>query len=369
MRRDGDFVFRPAGPGDEADLRRLLASTPMPGALTVTFEREPDYFLGCSVTGHHCDVIIARHEPTGDLAGVLCRAVRPLFINGIERPVANIGQVRIPERYRGLGLLERGLPLLLGMSSEGLLHYGVIAAGNARAQRALVDKGFPGIPMGTPGPGITTLGIILRRPKRPLVGGVEAASGSAGELDEIVGFLRRHGRRRQFFPAYRVEDFTDGVTERGFAPEGFVVARRCGEIAGVMGLWDQSAYKQTIVQSYGPTLRLLRRPYGLLALVAGAQKLPNPGDKIDSVFASFVCVADDDTAVMRCLLRETYNRATRAGFAHLMIGLGDDDPLLRIAKKYASITYRSRVFFGALSEGPEPETLDAGPAYVEIATL
>jgi hypothetical protein len=368
--RDGDFLFRTAGPEDEAGLRHLLATTPMPGSLTVTFEREPDYFLGCTVMGHVCDVIVAIHEPSGDLAGVLCRALRPLFVNGSERLVGNIGQVRIADRYRGHDLLRRGLPLFREMSDVGVLHTGVIAAGNARALRALVERGFPGVPEVAAGPGITTLGIILRRPKKPLIGdGLSVEHGAGGRLEEIIVFLRRNGGRRQFFPAYRVEDFADGVTERGFSPNDFFVARRRGEIVGVMGLWDQSGYKQTVVSSYGRFMRMVRSPYGLVASMMGAHPLPGPGGKIESAYASFTCIPDDDAGVMAGLLRAVYNDAARRGFHHLMIGLGTDDPLLAVARRYASIAYHSRVFFGGLADGFPQVHLDGRPAGVEIATL
>ena len=134
-------------------------------------------------------------------------------------------------------------------------------------------------------------------------------------------------------------------------------------------MWDQSPYKQTVVQSYGPGLRVVRPLYGVVARALGARPLPAPGEKISSAYASFVCVEDDDADVMACLLRETYNEACRRRLGHLMIGLGDDDPLLGVAGKYANITYRSRVFAGSLVGGSEPGILDARPTYVEIATL
>ena len=34
---------------DDADLRRMLRENPMPGAISVSFEREPNYFIGTKV--------------------------------------------------------------------------------------------------------------------------------------------------------------------------------------------------------------------------------------------------------------------------------------------------------------------------------
>ena len=51
MTGNDDFVFAIAGPEDEPEIRRLVGATPMPGPITLRFEREPDYFLGCTVMG------------------------------------------------------------------------------------------------------------------------------------------------------------------------------------------------------------------------------------------------------------------------------------------------------------------------------
>ena len=38
-------TLRLATPADEAFLRRLLRDNPMPGSISLTYEREPDYFF------------------------------------------------------------------------------------------------------------------------------------------------------------------------------------------------------------------------------------------------------------------------------------------------------------------------------------
>ena len=104
----GEFDIRVAAAADEPDIRRLVAATPMPGAITVRFAREPDYFLGTTIMGNPCDVIVGRHLPDGGLAGIACRAERSSFVNGSETRTGYIGQVRISEPFRGRWLLQRG---------------------------------------------------------------------------------------------------------------------------------------------------------------------------------------------------------------------------------------------------------------------
>ena len=55
------FDLRLADPGvDEPEIRALVGSVAMPGAVSVRFGREPDYFLGTTTMGDPCDVLVAR---------------------------------------------------------------------------------------------------------------------------------------------------------------------------------------------------------------------------------------------------------------------------------------------------------------------
>ena len=95
------FDFGVAEPADDAAIRRLLAANPMPGAVTVAFEREPDYFLGHAVMGERCVTLKAVVAESRELAGVMCIASTERFVGGVVKPVGYIGQLRIHKPYRG----------------------------------------------------------------------------------------------------------------------------------------------------------------------------------------------------------------------------------------------------------------------------
>jgi len=198
--------------------------------------------------------------------------------------------------------------------------------------------------------------------------GVDVQPGSPETLWEIVEFLRLQGPHRQFFPVYTLEDFTGGEKLRGLRPQDIMVARRGGAVVGVMAAWDQAAYKQDVVDAYGQTLRRLRPAYNLAARLLGARELTPPGQAIPLAFASCICVADDDPAVMSALLSAGTLSARQRGKAFLMLGLTDDDPLLAVARRRLHVTYHSDLF--AVSWCYEPITqLDGRVPYIEIATL
>ena len=368
MSDDAGFDIRLATPADEPEVRALVGSIPMPGAVGVRFAREPNYFLGATIMGDPCDVLVARQRHDGALAGIACRAERPAFVNGQEMRVGYIGQIRIAPDFRGRGLIHQGAQRLCDLTPPGLRYFGVIARENPRARDVLTGAGLPAGWHAERLCGLTTCAILLRPRRTPRSAGLEVQPASHEMLPEIVAFLRQHGPCRQLFPAYTLEDFIGGARLRGLAPQDIMVARHSGAIAGVMAIWDQSAYKQDVVDAYGATLRRLQPAYDLLARLFGAQPLTPPGQAIPLVFAACICIAGDDPAVMRALLAACARGAHLRGKAYLMLGLADNDPLLAVVRRWLHVTYRSDLYAVSASAERLPGW-DSRIPYVEIATL
>ncbi|OGO57535.1 MAG: hypothetical protein A2V85_13545 [Chloroflexi bacterium RBG_16_72_14] len=365
---DADGVeVRPAAAADEPDIRRLVGVTPMPGAVAVRFAREPDYFLGTTIMGDPCDVLVGR-AADGRLAGIACRAERRAYVNGVETRIGYIGQIRLADGFRGRWLLHQGMSAFRALSPPGMLYAGVVARENPRARGVLLGDRSPGGLRSVRLAGLTTCAILLR-PRRPArAAGVELTTAAETGLDPVVAFLRTEGPRRQLFPAYDVADFTGGATMRGLSAGDITVATRSGSVVGVMAAWDQAAYKQDIVDAYGPSLRRLRPAWDVAARLIGAQPLTPPGAAIALAFAACTCVAGDDPDVMRALLGAATARARAMGKAFLMLGLADDDPLLRVARPWLHVTYHSDLFLLAWDVDPTA-AVDGRLPYIEVATL
>jgi len=78
--------------------------------------------------------------------------------------------------------------------------------------------------------------------------------------------------------------------------------------------------------------------------------------------------------IFSALLRRVYSAAAERGYSYLMIGFDEHDPLLKIARSYSHIAYRSRIFLAGWNQEANIferfyEQLDDRVPYVEIAAL
>lgn len=354
---------------DEADMRRLFRTNAVPGHVTVTYEREPDFFLGCGVTGQSYQVVVARHEPTGELAGVVCRAKRRVWIDDQKVEVGYLSGGRIDERFRGRWLVPRGLRFLgdLDATDTAPVYLATITGENREARGLLVEKPRPGFPRFEEVGRLYTAVIPIRARllTRDKANGVRSAMPE--DLPRMVTFLNEHGRKRQYSQVYSEEEFR-GAATLGFRVEDFVLFESGGKLSGVVGLWDQSAYKQTVVRGYSRELRWTRPLYDAAARLTRRHPLPAPGEPLRSAYAAFVCVADDDRFVFRALLRRIYELAAKRGHAFLVAGMAANNSLLAEVCRYAHIPYHSMLYTVSWRGGLHA-TLDGRIPHVEVATL
>jgi hypothetical protein len=365
------LVVRPANPADDAAIRDLLRREPMPGRIRLTYQREPDFGRGCEISGDDCRVLVAVDEENRTLAGVACRWTRSVYINGQEQRIGYLGQLRVDSRYRGRWLVSRGFSLLKNWHDVDPLpaYLAAIVEGNPEVAGVLVKKGRRGFPRFHAVAEYRTLAIDTKRAKPLLRADMQVSAPDAGELADVAKFLQAQGRQRQFFQKWTCEGLAR-LSDFGLRAEDLRIARRSGEIVGVAALWDQSAYKQTIVQSYSAWLRALAPLYNLVAPWIGRAALPRPGEELQSAYVSLICIANSDIGVFRVLLRELYNLARNRRLHYMLIGLDSRDPLLPAALEYFHVLYPSRLYLAEWPGGEGiHEQLDGRPAYVDIATL
>ena len=327
---------------DDAGIRRLLASQPMPGRIRFRFEREPDYFAGCAAMGPFTQVLVAREHDR--VVGLACRAIRKMYVNGVAEDVGYLGQLRVDAAHRGRMLVARGFARLRELHADGRAkgYVTTIVDGNDEAEGVLVRRSRRAMPRYRYLDRLVTLAIPAEHKS-------SAATSRRPPSRNAAEILSTLGPARNFFPADM--------------PKGDIVAVE----GGVAALDDQRAYKQTVVDGYDAMTGVLRPLYNLVAKI----RLPRPGARLEHAFVTHFCAENEEAAsALIALLR---GAAAARGLDHILLGFTTGDPMLEVARRFKPVEYHSSIYtvsFGDQADSDDlHDRLDERPRALDIAAL
>lgn len=309
----------------------------MPGAISLSLEREPDYFADADQPGETKQTIVA-HE-SGRIVCVGNCTTRLRFVNGQPRRVGYLGGLRLDATVAGrFDILRRGYEFFreLQTSAPADFYFSSIAADNHRARNVL-ERNVKGMPryeflgefitllIGAPSPASARSRTQLR-PADP----VRRAPQLAPRLND---FNQHH----QFAPHWTTAQL-DSLVHLGLHIEDFLASTEPdGKLTAA--IWDQRSFKQTVIRSYAPWLVLLRPAINLAARFTGKPGLPAVGNALSHAFVSHLATADLN------FLNRLRNRATERGIEWLTLGFAANDPRLQhIRQDLRCCEYRSRLY-------------------------
>ena len=345
-----DIVMQPARKQDDPALREILRTSAMPGRISVSYEREPAFFDSLAAEGGKSEVIVARNTETDDVIGFFVRTVRALFVNGSAREIGYLGQLRFDPKFKyRIPVLRKGFDFwrrnMLG--NQGLpCDLTSILDGNIQARR-LLEAGKPGFPLYRPIGGYMTL--AMRTGGR---GDAQVQVAQKSDLHDILTFIRATYKHRQFAPALPDHEWQALFVSGGLIPENFLVLRNSGQITGVLAVWDRRRYRQTVLRSYSPAIRLLRPMINAVAAPVGLPSLPQEGHQIPQAFVFLVATTPgmEKDALPR-LLRAARQKARCRGIGMLSAGYAKDSVESEITiRNFRCIQYPSTIY---LVHGPD----------------
>lgn len=364
----GHVGFAVAGREDDADLRQLLRSNATGGWIRLALAREGDAFAAATTMGRLHGYIIARDLGTRELVGMCEWSARDCFIDGEPRLLAYLGALRVASRYRHrLHVLKGGFEAV-----RRLLHNGratpyaltAIAADNYVASR-LLGANLPGLPAYRRLNSFSTFALRPRAGRRKPA--IERAR--PDDLSAIAVCLDRSYREHQFAPVWRARDLADPKLCPGLNADDFLIVRRGPGIAACLALWDQNAFKQTVVDGYAGQLAWLRPAINLAAPLLRTPRLPAPGESLQQVYLSHLAIDSNETELFRALIDAALAEAHRRGHALALVGLATLHPLAEVLRRcYRPREYRSWLHL-VQWHGADDALPDARLPHVEIAVL
>jgi hypothetical protein len=162
-------------------------------------------------------------------------------------------------------------------------------------------------------------------------------------LEELAGFLAETNGSFQLAPAWTASELD--LHEPALPAGCFHIIRENGRITGCAALWDQRAFRQTVVRGYTPLLSAVRPAFNVLARVLGAPRLPRIGQSIANGFVSHLATTPGQPGRVLDCIAACRTMAARAGLDLLTLGFAANDPRLAPVKRaFRHREYRSRIY-------------------------
>ncbi|MCG8394402.1 MAG: hypothetical protein MI745_15085 [Pseudomonadales bacterium] len=361
------YQIRPARETDNGAILSLLQGTPQKGAVTLNFERNPDYFRGARVTCEEPDVWVAEpHDQIGKVSAVYNVGWRHVWVNGQVKPVRYAHDLRIDPQYRNGMILHRLFRQLRRQLAEGEWMQTTVLRDN-NASLSTVASGRAGLPSYYPAGEIQTSLLYTRSRRQRQPADVTIRRTGEEDLADIARLIAREGASKQFFPYWDVARVRGDAYCYGLSPNHFLGLWVKGELKGVLGFWDQQGIKQTRVLGYARGMGLMRHLYNTHSLLRGGMKLPAPGGVLSYLTLHSVAVENNDPDLLRLLLDDAVNRF-QGRYDALVCGFFTQDPLARVPARYRRRLLLSDHFLVSYDGDPR-EQLDGRLPYVEVARL
>lgn len=237
--------------------------------------------------------------------------------------------------------------------------------------RRLLEAGLSDMPTYQPLETLVTVTIPVRQAARRLSTGILVEQCSDDEIEALASRLESSGRNFQFHPAWTAENLRSAKRCRGVRPADFFAVRDDAGIRGACCLWDQRAFKQTVVTSYSKRLTRVRPFFNVVAPLLRQPRLPSPGQNIQSAFLSHISVDQGDEAILLALIRYAARQAATREIDYLMLGFADRNPFSRFLQKHFSChRYESMIYLVYWEDGREyASTIDERIPHPEVAIL
>ncbi len=362
-------MFSRAGPDDGSDILRLLRDNPLAGRFSIGMEREPDPFASDFGLSPNHLIVIARNADTGEAAGMCERTVFDAFVNGRQSRLPYIGGLRADPAYRHRPAAIRGgfeaLRVLGERDGELPCALTSITSDNHVARR-LLTAGLKGFPRYDPvGDYIT---FVMRTRKQTWPYGVRRATPE--DLPEIADLLQRTGRRQQCSFAW-TEEHLRTAADYGLPAESIVLQTQGSRLTGCLAVWDQTAFRQSVIRGYPPGLGLFRPLVNLAAPIIGFPRLPPVGQALRTATLSLLASAEDDRATFSALLRAALSLAREMHLDQAALGLAAGHNVCEyIARESFVLRYRTTLYLIHWTDREhEFEALDTGLVQPELGLL
>ena len=354
---------------DNHALIELASACPMEGDVSIRVDRGPDFFALNALEGSAWKVGVAQHRDA--IVGCAAASRREVWLNGRPATIGYASDLKVHPDWRGTGAADALSHWVSDTVAEwcgaGAPTMLTILGGNGRMERRA--RGPRGTPRLARFASLAVRAIPLLYERTHRVSGVVVRSAGWSDLEAMAALWAEVAPRRQLAEALDAEMLRTWIERApGLSVSDYLLAHdRRGRLLGFIGVWDQSRLKTLRVVGYSTRLAIVRRAINIVAPLAGAPKLPEPGSPLPVLATVHACVTR--AGVLRALLLEAYRRYRGGRHALLSVGLDVRDPLLRATWGLLAQTTTVHAYITGARGHADPAMFDGRPLHYETALV
>ncbi|GIC76965.1 hypothetical protein [Moritella sp. F3] len=362
------FYTRPAQANDSDELIALIAATPQQGAITINFERAPDFFMATKVVTQKPDVWVAIERESERVAAIFSIGHRDVYVNGVRQAIRYGNDLRIhPDFKSGRTLFNLLKCYRQAMDCDWMQT--VILSDNNTSLNS-IGSGRSITPTYYDFGEMTTHMLYLTRPRPIQKSKFNIRKADHNDIELMQVFFEQQAKTKQFYPHYDFIKLLNGDEYyRGLVISNYYLMFEGQQLVAMAGIWDQSSFKQTRFVAYSKLMAVVRLLNNAYSTLFGGMMLPKAGDKLRYVSLHSLLVINDDEKLFSRLLAHIYNDCLAQNYQALVCGLPSVDSRQRILEQYRSKVLYSKHFIASYHDDPRGDFDNTYPLYLEAARL
>jgi hypothetical protein len=281
-------------------------------------------------------------------------ATLPVHLNGQGGEVGYLAGLRVDPAFRHrIRILKHGfasMEVLFSGAAMNTVCFTSIAHDNRPARR-LLEANLKCMPTYRSAGDLETLAISTAHGQCSN----RLRQATTHDIPTLVEFYNRQAKAYQFSP-FLTESWLGNLTAaQGLQLSDFWILESDGTIHGCLALWDQRAFKQSVIGGYRFPLNRLRRFYNLWAILTGRLRLPPVGTRLEAVFIAFMAFDRQGDPFVIEALRHVLAVLREQGVVMGVLGISPLSPVRdRLHTHLSPTVYRTRIYTVSWTGQPRP---------------
>jgi len=319
----------------------------MAAKLVVNIARSPDYFTLAGLQGNDPTVFIAEKE--GKLIGAVGISFRDVYFKGEKIRIGYIGGIKIDHSCGNSFVAFRLMKHVAEYLSNTPIKFGVILVmGENRAMNALLS-GRAGIPSFDRIAGYRIKYLFPFRFQRSSHD-YTCRQATRSDIPRLSELFRRFYENYELAPQWNDEYLLSLYKEPDYKLENTWLVTDGKKIFAVVALWDQSRFKNTVVNRYAGKYSLLYnvlRPFGLL---------PPAGRSLSEICMRHLVFDEKYPDMARYLIKWIIRHQTRE-YRFVRFGFLSGTPHEQIISKFCGISIPVNLYCAFRHNDPDRELM------------